>query len=337
MPAPLGSPVFYAATPTGAPAAGYKVFSYAAGTSTPLSTYPTSADASAGTNANANPVVLDANGQAQIWLSDALYKIVLETDLNVTVWTIDNVSGSSGSSSGSTSSEWAAFSGNPAFISATQFSVTGDQTATFTIGRRLKTTNNAGTIYSTVIASAFSSVTTITVVNDSGSLDSGLSSVATSILSPAHESLPVWSNLDIEQSTTSNLTTGVAAAMFSATAGTVTKNLDSLSEFANATFTAKLAGTYRVRYALTFEQVTSLTVAGGSPSIDVTINGSTDSTYSTLIASRLVSTQTLFPTAIMEFSKVLAANGTLAFTATFYFSGGSVRVNRAHLVIARIA
>jgi hypothetical protein len=42
-------------------------------------------------------------------------------------------------------------------------------------GRRLKTTNSGGTIYSTITNSVFGALTTVTVVNDSGTLDSGLS------------------------------------------------------------------------------------------------------------------------------------------------------------------
>jgi hypothetical protein len=72
----------------GIPLAGGFVFSYQAGTSTPLATY---ADG-LGAAANPNPTVLDAAGSASIWLGAAAYKIVLQ-DLNgVTQWTQDNVS-----------------------------------------------------------------------------------------------------------------------------------------------------------------------------------------------------------------------------------------------------
>ena len=51
----------------GAPLAGGKVYSYTAGTSTPLATYTDQG----GATPNANPVILDANGEANIWVSDA--------------------------------------------------------------------------------------------------------------------------------------------------------------------------------------------------------------------------------------------------------------------------
>jgi hypothetical protein len=53
---------------SGSPLALGKICTTVSGTSTNLATYPTYADAVAGTNANANPVVLDAFGRANIWL-----------------------------------------------------------------------------------------------------------------------------------------------------------------------------------------------------------------------------------------------------------------------------
>jgi len=49
---------------SGGPCAGCSLFSYGAGTTTPLATYT---DAS-GTSQNTNPIILDAAGGAQIWL-----------------------------------------------------------------------------------------------------------------------------------------------------------------------------------------------------------------------------------------------------------------------------
>ena len=47
----------------GHPLAGGKLYSYAAGTTTPLVTYTDQA----GTSANTNPVILDARGEASVW------------------------------------------------------------------------------------------------------------------------------------------------------------------------------------------------------------------------------------------------------------------------------
>ena len=64
------------------------VYTYAAGTTSPLPTYTDST----GVVANANPVVLDAGGFANIWLGSSLYKIVIQTSAGVTISTTDNVS-----------------------------------------------------------------------------------------------------------------------------------------------------------------------------------------------------------------------------------------------------
>lgn len=89
--APLGTPVFKATDSAGNPLNGGKLYAYVAGTTTPLDTYPTYTDALAGTNANANPVVLDSAGAAQIWVQATSYKFVLTDSSGSTLYTQDNV------------------------------------------------------------------------------------------------------------------------------------------------------------------------------------------------------------------------------------------------------
>jgi len=72
----------------GDPLAGGFLHSYAAGTSTPLATYTTAA----GDTENENPVELDANGRAPIYLSSSAYKFILKDSSGATIWTEDNVS-----------------------------------------------------------------------------------------------------------------------------------------------------------------------------------------------------------------------------------------------------
>ena len=72
------------------PLTGGLLYTYEAGSSTPVTTYTSSA----ATTANANPIVLDAAGRVseQIWLNTAYtYKFVLKTSAGVTVWTKDNI------------------------------------------------------------------------------------------------------------------------------------------------------------------------------------------------------------------------------------------------------
>lgn len=70
----------------GDPLVGGKVYTYSAGTSTPQATY---AD-QAGLTPNANPVILDARGEATIFWSGA-YKVILKDSLDNTIWTVDNI------------------------------------------------------------------------------------------------------------------------------------------------------------------------------------------------------------------------------------------------------
>jgi hypothetical protein len=72
----------------GVPLVGGKLYTYAAGTTTPLATYT---DASAGTP-NTNPIILDSRGEANVWLSATTYKFVLKDSTDVTIWTVDNIS-----------------------------------------------------------------------------------------------------------------------------------------------------------------------------------------------------------------------------------------------------
>jgi hypothetical protein len=74
----------------GNPLAGGKIYTYAAGTSTPQATYTDST----GDTESANPIVLDASGYAAMWLDPTLsYKFVVKDSTDVTQHTIDNVIG----------------------------------------------------------------------------------------------------------------------------------------------------------------------------------------------------------------------------------------------------
>lgn len=76
-------------TSAGLLAAGYKLYTYAAGTTTPQATYSNRA----GSVANANPIILDARGEATVYLTPGVvYDYVLKSDADVTEWTREGVS-----------------------------------------------------------------------------------------------------------------------------------------------------------------------------------------------------------------------------------------------------
>lgn len=80
----------------------------------------------------------------------------------------------------------------------TTFTVTGNQTSFFDIGRRVKAFD-ASTLYGTVISSSFTTNTGITLRLDSGALTTSLSSVAVSVLGNTNHALPqtVYSNKNV--------------------------------------------------------------------------------------------------------------------------------------------
>jgi hypothetical protein len=73
----------------GLPLVGGKLFTYAAGTTTPIATYTDNTQA----NLNTNPIILDSAGQANVWLADSItYKYTLTTPTNVPLFTVDYIS-----------------------------------------------------------------------------------------------------------------------------------------------------------------------------------------------------------------------------------------------------
>ena len=181
----------------GAPYSGAQLFVYIAGSSTKA----TVTKDSAGASNHTNPIILntrgepaDAGGASQaIWQAGGQsVKLVLapstDTDPPVSaISTWDNLAGINDTSV--TTDQWI-IGPTPIYVSAISFTLIGDQTSVFHVGRRIKTTNSGGTIYSTITNSAYGALTTVTVVNDSGSLDAGLTAVSYGILSSTNTAIP---------------------------------------------------------------------------------------------------------------------------------------------------
>lgn len=176
---------------TGVPYSGAKLFTYVGGS---VNTKQTTYVESTGTTPNTNPIVLDSSGQLPqpIWLTTGLsYKFVLapstDTDPPASpIWMLDGVTGVNDSSA--SQSEWIA-GPTPTFVSATQFTLVGDQTTNFAKSRRVKATVTAGTVFGDITASTFGALTTVTVALDSGNLDSGLSAISYGIVAAVNPSI----------------------------------------------------------------------------------------------------------------------------------------------------
>ena len=189
----------------GDPVVGGKLFTYAAGSSTKQATYTDST----GTTANTNPIILDASGRTPygVWYeAGKIYKevLALSTDTDPPgspIYTADVLQGVNDTTTPAAlaaSSQWVASGLTPTYVNATQFTLDGDQRAAFHVGRRLRLTVTAGTVYGYISDSAFTTLTTLTVVLDSGALDSGLSAVDVGILTALNQSMPEPSSVGFQ-------------------------------------------------------------------------------------------------------------------------------------------
>ena len=188
----------------GDPLAGGKLLTYVGGaTGTNKTTYQDSG----GVTPHANPIVLDSAGRVpyEVWGATGTYNLKLTTTADVEVWTranIDGVNDSAATSGG----EWIASGLTPTYIGATSFSLLDDQTTVFHVGRRLKILDS-GVVYATIKTSAYTSLTTVAVITDSGTIDSGLVSVSYGINSAVNSSITRFPDTD----TNSNIAIGYGA------------------------------------------------------------------------------------------------------------------------------
>jgi len=90
--------------------AGGKVYTYEAGTgNTPVTTYTSSA----ATTPNTNPIILDAKGECDLWITGQIKVNVLQSDdVQVTGWPVDNIG--SGVSNNDATSRWSGTAGGTA-------------------------------------------------------------------------------------------------------------------------------------------------------------------------------------------------------------------------------
>lgn len=163
-------------------------------------------------------------------------------------------------------SEWVGAT-TPTYISATQFSVTGNQVGIFEVNRRVKATINSGVEYGSITASSYSSpATTVTVSWDNGgAIDNTLSAIAYGLLDAVNPSVPAeyarqdkantftgansftGSNSFTSSNSFSGANSITSGGGLSFPAGALSGCLNHSQVFtANGTFTAPTAGNYIV-------------------------------------------------------------------------------------------
>lgn len=89
--------------------------------------------------------------------------------------------------------QWINYNATITYVSATQFTVTGNQTGIYQVNRRVQATDGSTSVYGTISASVFSTLTTVTVVWDSGVLQTGVTIVYVGIISVTNTSIPAAS------------------------------------------------------------------------------------------------------------------------------------------------
>jgi len=201
------------------PGNGALVFTYLTGTTTKTSV----AKDTAGAALHTNPIVLDSGGNlpsaTSMWLesgvaTDVVYAPSNDTDPPGSAYrTMVGLIGIAPQISSTT--QWVA-AGTPTFINANAFRLAGDVTSTLHVGRRVWSTNTGGEVYSRVSSTTFGTSTTVGTVNDSGTIDSGISQVSYGLLSSINPSTPV-------------LTEFYPRVRSSTTAHTLSDNLQSLT------------------------------------------------------------------------------------------------------------
>jgi len=180
----------------GATLSGGTISVYYAGTSTPAAT----TSDKAGLIPNTWPIVLNTlgvNAQGSVWLTGgSAYKYVIKNAAGVTQRTIDNINGINDSDV--TGDQWVIFEGTPTYVSATSFTVPGDQTGQFQTGRRIRAVSTGAFVFGTIISAVYGgSSTTVTIGLDSALevLDAGLTQVYFGVITPFSTSLPLMGNL----------------------------------------------------------------------------------------------------------------------------------------------
>ncbi|ULR57009.1 tailspike protein [Shewanella phage X14] len=164
-------PKFYAWDRCGKPLAFGKLYTYQARTNTPKPTYQ-SEDQQV---ENTNPVILNGEGYANVYL-DGSYKMVLKDKDENEIWSADPVTSAQ-------AAEWvncqSAF-----YVSPSSFVVSGNLVEEFEIGRKVRVDNQSSEFsYSTINSAVFASGETTVSLSDAVVLTS-ISEVCISVIGP---------------------------------------------------------------------------------------------------------------------------------------------------------
>lgn len=252
---------FRALTSDGNPLSGGKVYTYAAGTTTPKATYTTSS----GAVANSNPVILDAEGYADIWL-DGTYRIDIYSSTDTLLSTTDNVSNDRGEK------------GDPGTIPSadsggTVNAITADYTPNITLSdKQLCAFRSSGKNTSTTPTFSPDGLTARTIVKEGGlALEAGDIGGDNSVHLLQYDLANTrWELLNPRNATTQPAFFAYASGAQDNVTGDgtdytvlfATEITDRGSNFASSTFTAPVTGVYCLSARVKFSGHTSSNLTG---------------------------------------------------------------------------
>jgi hypothetical protein len=146
-------PKFYGQDANGKPLAYGKLYTYRAGTTDPKDTFK----GEAGDVANTNPIILNGEGWAEVYLSGS-YNMILHSADDVPIWSQDPVSENN-------LDEWSSCAA-AIYVSPDSFQVSGNVTDTYDQGRSVRLEQGASFLYSTIIDSSYAGGFTTIVITD---------------------------------------------------------------------------------------------------------------------------------------------------------------------------
>lgn len=156
MPVAMIGPKVYVTDSNGNPVVGAKIYAFETDGVTPKDTYNAENGA-----VNSHPVLTDAAGRADVYL-DGVYQIEVDDADDNQLYTANPVT-----SANEYAKSWI-HKKTASFASTTTFTITGDVTANYTVGRRIKL-NDATVLYGVITVSSYSSPnTTVTVKLEGG-------------------------------------------------------------------------------------------------------------------------------------------------------------------------
>jgi hypothetical protein len=317
----MPSPVFTGLDNAGDIVPGGKLYSYAAGTTTPQNTYTSSAL----TTANPNPVILNAYGRAIVFCDLSLsYKFVLKNASNVTLWTVDNTV--TALPSGSITLAMLANLAQDQFIGRVTASTGVPETATITAAAR--------TVLDDVTVSAMVDTLGGTPATGTGAIVRALNPAFTGqpttvIGTGTGAAATIGGTLD-SQYTATNGGAGVSLGLITYTlkANTINANGRGLKITAWGTYTNTVLANAIAIGAFTIANYAGTPAAGGwRMEIDVSRTASNRATYST--SNSTISTQAItagtFSAIDWTIDNIISLNTTCVALGDVVFYGWTIR------------